>query len=224
MRSLNKARISSASLYVRRLGVAVIAIARLTFADMAADSGVLLGINLVRSSFAIRFPLGARSPGPPQRRRAAADQAVSEVAIGQHGPPRADGLNGRKWCCRRQRPRVRTAKARGRVRLQAGVSQPRRVAVASNKNIENNPMQGKQAVAGKDVLGQYLTRRANQRHCFIIAQSTRRPRASSNNPPNQASNTAASVTGTSSGQSSVTVNVVRSRLARRRPGRARAAT
>src|SRR5438309_8602589 len=92
MRSLNKARISSASLYVRRLRVAVIAIARLTFADMAADSGVLLGINLVRSSFAIRFPLGARSPGPPQRRRAAADQAVSEVAIGQHGPPRADGV------------------------------------------------------------------------------------------------------------------------------------
>jgi hypothetical protein len=27
------------------------------------------------------------------------------------------------------------------VRLQAGFSQPRRVAVAPNKNIENNPMQ-----------------------------------------------------------------------------------
>ena len=46
--------------------------------------------------------------------------------------------------------------ARGRVRLQAGVSQTRRVAVASNKNIENNPMQSKQAVAGKDALGPIL--------------------------------------------------------------------
>jgi hypothetical protein len=35
--------------------LAVIAIARLTFANMAADSGVLLGITLVRSSFAIGF-------------------------------------------------------------------------------------------------------------------------------------------------------------------------
>jgi hypothetical protein len=41
--------------------VAVIAIARLTFADMAADSGVLLGIILVRSSFAIRYFLQERS-------------------------------------------------------------------------------------------------------------------------------------------------------------------
>jgi hypothetical protein len=40
--SLNKARISSASLNVNRFSVAVIAIARLTFANMAADSGVLL--------------------------------------------------------------------------------------------------------------------------------------------------------------------------------------
>ncbi len=48
------------------------------------------------------------------------------------------------------------------------------------KNIENNPMQSSTAVAGKDALGQYLTRRANQRHSFIIAQSARRPRASSN--------------------------------------------
>jgi hypothetical protein len=36
------------------LSVAVIAIARLTFADMAADSGVLLGMILVRSSLAMR--------------------------------------------------------------------------------------------------------------------------------------------------------------------------
>jgi len=33
----------------------VIAIARLTFANMVADSDVLLGIILVRSSFAIRY-------------------------------------------------------------------------------------------------------------------------------------------------------------------------
>src|SRR5260370_16448628 len=60
MRSLNKARTSSASLNVKRLRLAVIAIARLTFANMAADSGVLLGIISVRSSFAIRcFPPSA---------------------------------------------------------------------------------------------------------------------------------------------------------------------
>src|SRR5437016_1390019 len=46
MRSLNKARTSSASLNVKRLRLAVIAIARLTFANMAADSGVLQGIYL----------------------------------------------------------------------------------------------------------------------------------------------------------------------------------
>jgi hypothetical protein len=38
---LNKARIWSASSNVKRLSLAVIAIARLTFANMAADSGVL---------------------------------------------------------------------------------------------------------------------------------------------------------------------------------------
>jgi hypothetical protein len=32
-------------------------------------------------------------------------------------------------------------------------------------------MQSSMAVAGKEALGQYLTRRANQRHSFIIAQS-----------------------------------------------------
>jgi hypothetical protein len=42
MSSLNKDRISSASLNVKRLSVAVIAMARFTFANMAADSGVLL--------------------------------------------------------------------------------------------------------------------------------------------------------------------------------------
>jgi hypothetical protein len=60
MRSLNKARTSSASLNVKRLRLAVIAIARLMFADMAADSGVLPEIILMRSSFAIGyFPPGA---------------------------------------------------------------------------------------------------------------------------------------------------------------------
>jgi hypothetical protein len=42
MSSLNKARIWSASLNVKRLSAAVIIIARLTFASMAADAGVLL--------------------------------------------------------------------------------------------------------------------------------------------------------------------------------------
>jgi hypothetical protein len=42
MSSLNKALISSASSNVKRLGLAVIATARLTLATMAADSGVLL--------------------------------------------------------------------------------------------------------------------------------------------------------------------------------------
>jgi hypothetical protein len=41
MSSLNKARISSTSLNVKRFSAAVIPIARLTFANMAADSGVL---------------------------------------------------------------------------------------------------------------------------------------------------------------------------------------
>jgi hypothetical protein len=52
----------------------VIAMARLTFADMAADSGVLLAIVRVRSSFAIRrFPssagaaCGPASPVTPGR-------------------------------------------------------------------------------------------------------------------------------------------------------------
>src|ERR1700745_3729209 len=46
---------SAASLNVKRLRLAVIAIARLTPANMAADSGVLLGIILLRSSFAISY-------------------------------------------------------------------------------------------------------------------------------------------------------------------------
>jgi hypothetical protein len=44
-------------LKVNRLSAAVIAIARLMFADMAADSGVLLRTIFVRSSIDIRFSL-----------------------------------------------------------------------------------------------------------------------------------------------------------------------
>src|SRR5580692_7972295 len=62
MRSLNTARILSASSNVKRLRVGVIAIARLTLANMAADSGVLLGIILVRSLFDIF--LSPRTDGP----------------------------------------------------------------------------------------------------------------------------------------------------------------
>ena len=37
-----------------------------------------------------------RAPGPPRSRRAAADQAVSEVPASQHDPPRADGVSRHK--------------------------------------------------------------------------------------------------------------------------------
>jgi hypothetical protein len=42
-------------LNVKRLSLAVIAIARLTFANMAADSGVLLKIVLATLSFGISY-------------------------------------------------------------------------------------------------------------------------------------------------------------------------
>jgi len=61
------------------------------------------------------------------------------------------------------------------VRLQAGFPQPCRVAVAPQAKYRKQPHAKYQAVAGTDALGQYLTRRANQRHCFIIAQSVKRP-------------------------------------------------
>src|SRR6266576_3171394 len=51
----------------------------------------------------------------------------------------------------------------------------RYVAVAPNKNIENDPMQGSRQSPARMRFGQYLTRRANQRHSFIIAQSVRHP-------------------------------------------------
>jgi hypothetical protein len=52
-------------------------------------------------------------------------------------------------------------------------------ALASNQNIENNPMQSSMVVAGMDALSypceNILTRRANQRHYSIIAQFAKRP-------------------------------------------------
>jgi hypothetical protein len=52
-------------------------------------------------------------------------------------------------------------------------------ALASNQNIENNPMQSSTAVAGMDALSypceNILTRRANQWHCSIIAPFAKRP-------------------------------------------------
>src|SRR6266851_741944 len=45
---------------------------------------------------------------------------------------------------------------RWRVRLQAGLSQPRRVAVAPNKNIENNPMQSSRRAPARRLWGVIL--------------------------------------------------------------------
>jgi hypothetical protein len=50
---LNKARISPASSNVKRFSLAVIAMARLTFANIAAESGVLLRIILTTLSVGI---------------------------------------------------------------------------------------------------------------------------------------------------------------------------
>src|SRR5882757_6703208 len=66
-------------------------------------------------------------------------------------------------------------RSRQRVRLQAGVPKPRPVAVAPQAKYRKQPHAKYQAVAGTDALGQYLTRRANQWHSFIIAQSVKRP-------------------------------------------------
>src|SRR5882757_11084780 len=66
-------------------------------------------------------------------------------------------------------------RSRQRVRLQAGFPKPRRVAVAPQAKYRKQPHAKYQAVAGTDALGQYLTRRANQWHSFIIAQSVKRP-------------------------------------------------
>jgi hypothetical protein len=53
----------------------------------------------------------------------------------------------------------------------------RGVAVASTKNIENNPMQSSRRPAQPTVWTGNLTRRANQRHNFIIPEFARRLRA-----------------------------------------------
>src|SRR5712671_665426 len=66
-------------------------------------------------------------------------------------------------------------RSRQRVRLQAGFPKPHRVAVAPQAKYRKQPHAKYQAVAGTDALGQYLTRRANQWHSFIIAQSVKRP-------------------------------------------------
>jgi hypothetical protein len=51
--------------------------------------------------------------------------------------------------------------------------------MASNQNIENNPMQSSMVVAGMDALSypceNILTRRANQGHYSTIAQFVKRP-------------------------------------------------
>ena len=71
---------------------------------------------------------------------------------------------------------------RWRVRLQAGFSQPCRAAVAPGQQYRKQPHAKQPAVAGKDGLGPYLTRRANQRHSFIIAKSVNRPWARNGAP------------------------------------------
>ena len=53
----------------------------------------------------------------------------------------------------------------------------RRVAAAATKNIENNPMQRCRRPAHPTVWTENLTRRANQRHNFILTKSAKRPRA-----------------------------------------------
>jgi hypothetical protein len=53
----------------------------------------------------------------------------------------------------------------------------RRVAAAPTKNIENNPMQSSRRPPQPAVWTENLTRRANQRHNFIIPELARRLRA-----------------------------------------------
>ena len=51
------------------------------------------------------------------------------------------------------------------------------VAAAPTKNIENNPMQSSRRPPQPTVRTENLTRRANQRHNFIIPEFAERPRA-----------------------------------------------
>jgi hypothetical protein len=53
----------------------------------------------------------------------------------------------------------------------------RRVAAAPSKNIENNPMQSSRRPPQPTVWTENLTRRANQRHNFIIPEFAKRLRA-----------------------------------------------
>lgn len=90
MSSLNKARTSSVSLNVNRLSLAVIAMARLTLASMAADSGVLPGMTLVRSSRAnVYVPLLAVGVSVRTRWRCL-DFAGDDAALGWRRPQRLD--------------------------------------------------------------------------------------------------------------------------------------
>jgi hypothetical protein len=52
----------------------------------------------------------------------------------------------------------------------------RRVAAAPTKNIENNPMQSSRRPPQPTVWAENLTRRANQRHNFIIPEFAKRLR------------------------------------------------
>ena len=63
-------------------------------------------------------------------------------------------------------------------RLRAFRTAPsRRVAAAPTKNIENNPMQSSRRPPQPTVWTENLTRRANQRHNFIIPEFAKRRRA-----------------------------------------------
>jgi len=78
---------------------------------------------------------------------------------------------GRRSCSNKKLARLRLRPGKTAARADA--------ALASNQNIENNPMQSSMAVAGIDALSEFceniLTRRANQRHYSIIAQFAKRP-------------------------------------------------
>jgi hypothetical protein len=50
----------------------------------------------------------------------------------------------------------------------------RRIAAASTQNIENNPMQSSRRLPQPAVSTENLTRRANQRHNFIIPEFAKR--------------------------------------------------
>jgi len=73
-----------------------------------------------------------------------------------------------------------------KTRAEAGLIEPipisRRVAAAPTKNIENNPMQSSRRPPQPAVWAENLTRRANQRHNFIIPEIAKRRRARNIDP------------------------------------------